>query len=209
MLAHHELQHRIGRDRRRAVEVFVEAERQPGVGRPRCRSLERRLVPDLERQLEPVKGTLDRRLRHLAVSLAGVTVAGGEERSVDRDRQQEPRAGDELLAVDVPPEARGGPVEWTPGSGGGMPRTPGKGRSSTSRPNWSTAYPASTCSFQLNITPSPTLTPSSSFSGVCQPPANVAPHVPTLTSSMRTSSVCPAFAPRTSIGPIRAWPSSS
>ncbi len=34
----------------------------------------------------------------------------------------------------LPPKRRGGVVEWTPGSGGGMPTTPRKGASSTERP---------------------------------------------------------------------------
>src|SRR5439155_20335656 len=43
----------------------------------------------------------------LAVALRGVAVAGREERAVERNRQEERRPGDELLAVDVPaPSAR-------------------------------------------------------------------------------------------------------
>ena len=41
----------------------------------------------------------------LAVALRGMPVACREERAVDRDRQVERRAGDELLAVDVPAPA--------------------------------------------------------------------------------------------------------
>ena len=52
-------------------------------------------------------------------------------------------------------------------------------------------------------------TPSRSLSGVLQPPACVTPQAPIRTSSIPTSSVCPARAPRTSTGPMSAWPASS
>ena len=55
----------------------------------------------------------------------------------------------------------------------------------------------------------PSPTPSRSLSGVDQPPACVTPPEPMRTSSISTASVCPARAPRTSIGPISACPASS
>ena len=77
----------------------------------------------------------DRRLdggaAHLAVALRACAVARGEERAVDRDRQVERRAGNELLAVDVAAAARAaGSVECAPASTGGMPITPRNGASS-------------------------------------------------------------------------------
>ena len=48
-----------------------------------------------------VRRALDRRAAHLAVALRRMPVARREERAVDRDRQVQRRARDELLAVDV------------------------------------------------------------------------------------------------------------
>ena len=44
---------------------------------------------------------------------------------------------------------------------------------------------------------------------LCGGSVSVTPHGPGTTSSICTVSVCPARAPRTSIGPASAWPSSS
>ena len=72
-----------------------------------------------------------------------------------------------------------------------MPITPRNGASVTVVPRSSVARPSAIV--QPNGVPSPNVTP--------QPPGR--------TSSMRTTSVCPARAPRTSTGPLSAWPASS
>ena len=59
------------------------------------------VVPQVEREHGPVDRALDRGARELAVALRRVAVAGREQGAVDGDRQEERRAGDELLAVDV------------------------------------------------------------------------------------------------------------
>jgi len=89
----------------------------------------------------------------------------------------------------LPPKRRGGAVECTPGSGGGMPITPRNGARVTVTPRSSVAVPPS--SVHWNGLPSP----------------NVTPHGPGVTSSIATTSVWPARAPRTSIGPFNACPS--
>ncbi len=89
----------------------------------------------------------------------------------------------------LPPLVRGGPVEWMPGSGGGMPITPRNGASETVLPRSSVAVP-----------------PSSVHGERASPCANVTPQSRGVTSSIETTSVCPARAPRTSIGPVSAWP---
>ena len=104
VLALEQVQHPVDGDPRRPAEVLVEAEREPGAVDPRDRPLERQVVAHVERDLR-LDRRLDRRARDLAVALRRVPVAGGEERAVDRDRQEERRAGDELLAVDVPAAA--------------------------------------------------------------------------------------------------------
>src|SRR5438309_12075221 len=101
MLATHQLEHVLGRERGRLVEVLVEAEGEPRLGCPGGGSCERRLVAELERQPHPLGRAFDCELRDLAVALARVAVAGREESTVDGDRPVEGRAGDELLAVDV------------------------------------------------------------------------------------------------------------
>ena len=53
----------------------------------------------------PARRTLDRRPGDLAVALRTVRVTDREERAVDRDREEQRRPGDELLAVDVPAPA--------------------------------------------------------------------------------------------------------
>ena len=102
VLATHELEHAVEGERRRLVEILVEAERQPGLRRPRDRVGEPKIVPHRERELRALDRRLDRELRDLAVTLGGVPVTRREERSVDGDREVERRSGDELLAVDVP-----------------------------------------------------------------------------------------------------------
>jgi hypothetical protein len=59
------------------------------------------VVPHAQGQLTALERALDRSRRDLAVALQRVAVAGREERAVDRDRQEEFRPGDELLAVEV------------------------------------------------------------------------------------------------------------
>ena len=67
------------RERGRLVEVLVEPERQPRLGRPRDRHSEREVVAHRERELRPLDRRLDRELRDLAVPLRGVAVAGREQ----------------------------------------------------------------------------------------------------------------------------------
>ena len=86
----------------------------------------------------------------------------------------------------LPPKRRGGIVECTPGSGGGIPITPRNGASATVTPRSSVA-----------------LSPSSAHRK-SSPCANVAPQERGVTSSICTTSVWPARAPRTSIGPVSA-----
>src|SRR5579864_4105088 len=100
-LALHQIEHRRQCVLGREIEVLVEPEREPrAVGaRDRRAQLE---VTQLEAQHRTFERALDRGARDLAVALRAVAVAGHDERAVDRDRQVERRAGDELLAVDVP-----------------------------------------------------------------------------------------------------------
>ncbi len=131
-LAAHELEERIDRDRRGLVEILVEAEREPCFRCPGDRRRQRQVVANGDREPCALDGSLDRELRDLAVTLRRVAVAGREECAVDGDGQEERRAGDELLAVDV---AAGG-SRWRrsngcPGSAGGMPMTPRNGRIAT------------------------------------------------------------------------------
>src|SRR5581483_5880224 len=100
VLAAHERAHPVHGLAGREPEVLVEAEREPRAVDPRAGPFERQ-VDEVERQL-CARRALDRGAGDLAVALRGVTVAGGEERALDGDRQVERRAGDELLAVDVP-----------------------------------------------------------------------------------------------------------
>ena len=178
---------------RGGVEILVEAEREPRVGGARDRRSEVEVVASVERQLRPLERALDRGARDLAVALRAVAVARGEQRAVDRDREVERRAGDEQLAVDVPAPAARRAVEWTPGSGGGMPITPRNG--ATARPSSPRARPVARSAVAKR--PSRTVVP----------PPNVTPQrAGVVTSSIATTSVCPARAPRTSIGPFSAWP---
>ena len=140
-------------------------------------------------ELRTFHGRLDRELRDLTVALSRVPVARRQERPVDRDREKERRSATSSLQSMLPPQERGGAVEWMPGSSGGMPMTPRNGRSKTRRPFWSTPRAASASSVQCNATFSPSCTPRRSLSGVCQPPASVTPHEPIRISSIRTSSV--------------------
>ena len=105
MLAGHQREHPVDGELGRVTQVLVEAEREPGAVDPRGRPLEREVAADVERDLRRDR-RLDRRTRDLAVPLTRMTIAGREERAVDRDRNEERRPADELLAVDV---AAGGP----------------------------------------------------------------------------------------------------
>src|SRR5262249_55437720 len=104
VLAPHELEHRVDRERRRLVEILVEAEREPRIRRPSDRRRELEIVSKRQAELDTVERALDRDLRHLAAPLPSVTVAGREERAVERHGQVEPGSLHELLAVDVPAE---------------------------------------------------------------------------------------------------------
>ncbi len=73
----------------------------------------------------------------------------------------------------LPPERRGGIVDQTPGSAGGIPITPRNGASSTLVPRSSLAVRKAVSIRQWNGSPSP----------------NVTPHGPGRTSSTRTASV--------------------
>jgi hypothetical protein len=84
-----------------------------------------------------------------------------------------------------PPQRRGGVVECSPGSGGGIPITPRNGAERTRR------------------SPSCHQSPSRDHVKV-SPSAHVRPQSRGITSSMRTTSVCPSRAPRTSTGPRSA-----
>ena len=81
--------------------MLVEAEREPRAVDPRDRPLERAGRRGGRASAAPSHG------HSIAVPETSpspwrrVAVAGGEERAVDRDRQEERRPGDELLAVDV------------------------------------------------------------------------------------------------------------
>ena len=210
VLAHHELEHPLDRERSRLVEILVEPEGQPGLGRPRDRPLEPQVVADRERELRPLDGASIASCETSPSPCAACPSPAERSAPLDGDRQVERRPGDELLAVDVPAARRGGAVEWMPGSSGGIPMTPRNGRerdlpcpsdrARRRRPRRASSR-ASTFS--------PSSTPRRSLSGVYQPPASVTPHVPMRTSSIRTSRVWPARAPRTSIGPMSACPASS
>src|SRR5262245_58059045 len=102
VLPRHQLDHRVGCRSRSLVEVLVEAEGDPRGRCPGDRGSEPVVVANREGQLGTLHGTLDGELRHLAVTLASVSVPGGEEGAVHGNRQVQLGAGDELLAVDVP-----------------------------------------------------------------------------------------------------------
>ena len=74
VLSPHEVEHCIGRDRSRLVEILVEAERQPGCRGPGDRGRQGQIVTDGQRELGPLDGALDRELRNLTIALTGVTV---------------------------------------------------------------------------------------------------------------------------------------
>src|SRR5438093_9865405 len=100
-LPFHQIEHSVERLDCGLIQVLVESE-----GEPRCRGQglrcdECEVVADGERQLYSLERTLDRHLPDFPVTLGRVTVARGEQRSLDGDREQEPRSFDELLAVEV------------------------------------------------------------------------------------------------------------
>ena len=160
---------------------------------PRDRPPERQVVAHVERHLRASIGH-SIAVPHTSPSpCSGVTVAGREERAVDRDRQVQRRPGDELLAVDVPAlRAAAGSSSARRADAAASRCTPRNGRRVTTCP-----VDARPC------------TPSSSQSIRCGGSVNVTPHGPGVTSSIWTTSVSPARAPRTSIGPASACPSSS
>ena len=111
-LPSHQREHAVERDLPRDGDVLVEAERDPGTLETRDGPLEHRVVLEVERQLGARRG-LDRGPGHLAVTLDGMAVAGGEQSALDRNREIERRARDELLAVHVaaPAARRPGAVD--------------------------------------------------------------------------------------------------
>ena len=111
----------------------------------RCRELQ--VVSNRQRELGPLDRALDRELRHLTVSLAAMAVAGREQRAVDRYRQVEGRARDELLAVDVPANRRGGSSRGRPARAAAC-RSRRETGGAHSRPSWSRPSPAAGSSVQ-------------------------------------------------------------
>ena len=140
----------------------------------------------------------------LAVALPRVAVAGREERAVDGDRQEERRAGDELGAVDVPalrPRRRG---RVTPALLGRRHADHAEERPQV---DLAAARPAHARTVEL-VDEEHGLAlrkPSRSLSG-SRSRRHREPVAADRTSSIRTASVCPARAPRTSIGPTSACP---
>ena len=175
-----------------AAEVLVESECEPRAVDARTRPLERQVVPHVERQLRPGR-TLDRRTADLAVALQRMPVAGGEERAVDRNGQIESRPGNELLAVDVP--TLGTRRDRRMNTVLDAVACPARRETAAASP-----------SARRGAAASRRRAPSRSL---CGGSVSVTPQDPGSTSSMRTASVCPARAPRTSIGPASACPSSS
>ena len=109
--------------------------------------------------------------------------------------------GTSSLQSMLPPERRGGWVEWRPGSSGGIPMTPMKGRRATVWPCWSLAVRASGSSFQ-SMRSLRSATPRRRVRSLS--PTKVVPHVPVLKSATRTSRTMPGSAPRTATGPHSA-----
>ena len=103
-LALHQVEHRLGGLLGGGVEILVETEREPGIRGSRDRRAKVAIL-EAERERRTLERALDRGSRHLAVALGAVAVARHHQRSVDRDREVQGRAGDELLAVDVPAPA--------------------------------------------------------------------------------------------------------
>src|SRR5438105_6078143 len=100
VLTLHQREEPVDGDHGGGVERVAEAESEPRALDPCGRPLERQVVTKVDRHLRPARA-LDRGAADLAVALRRVPVAGRETRTVERDRQEEGRAGDELLAVDV------------------------------------------------------------------------------------------------------------
>src|SRR5207245_2073563 len=100
-LALDQVEHRLDGELGGNVEIGVESKGEPCVRGPRHRHAEVEVVADVDRDLRRVERTLDRRARVLAVALRGVSIAGRQERTVIRNRQEERRPRDEQLAVDV------------------------------------------------------------------------------------------------------------
>src|SRR5689334_9912982 len=92
-LALHQVEHALRRVGSGDVEVLVEAERQPSVGDPGDRRAQLQVLAEVDRDLRAFERALDRRARYLAVALRRVAVADREQRTVDRHREIERRAG--------------------------------------------------------------------------------------------------------------------
>ena len=145
----------------------------------------------VQRQLR-ARRRLDRGPGHLAVALHRMPVPGGEERAVDRDREIERRPGHELLAVHVPAPA---------------PRRPGRVHARLGRRHAHHAEKRRELDLEAFATGRRRPRAPSESRGRAlrarRPRARDRP------PRSRTTSVWPAFAPRTRIGPASAWPSSS
>src|SRR6266568_3899537 len=101
----------------------------------------------------------------------------------------------------LPPTRRGGIVLCTPGSASATPITPQNGASGTCTPSSPRAQRPSDVS-QIRIYAS-----EKSSGSRPRPGENkVKPQSDGATSRISTTSVCPAVAPVTAIGPVNAWP---
>ena len=191
VLAAHQVEHPVDRDPRGAAECSSKPNVEPGAVDPGDRPLELEVVADVERQLR-----LDR---------------------APRSRYPRPRRHPAPRGRRRPRRAR---------------RRPG----SAGRASFRRRAPCSRCSRRSGAAESSSGCPARrrhpehaqegrqpdraarrrarrrprapSRSG-CGGSPNVTPHDPGTTSSIRTASVCPARAPRTSIGPASGWPVSS
>src|SRR5215210_4240984 len=84
------------------VEVGVEAEGDPSLRRQRTRRAQAETGVQHEREFDALEGTLYGRLAYFSVSLGRVSVPDREERTRDRDGEEQGTTGRKLLAVYVP-----------------------------------------------------------------------------------------------------------
>ena len=89
------------------VQVLVEAHRDPGFRRLDAREVERLALDDFHRDVEFLVGGLDRGEVDFAVALAGVRIAGPQQRARHMHRHIERGAGDEIADVHVAGEFAG------------------------------------------------------------------------------------------------------
>jgi hypothetical protein len=85
VLALHQIEHPLDRDPRRFLQVLVKAEGEPTSPCPRDGPLDRKVSADVDSDLR-FDRALDRGARDLTIALRRMTIASGEERTVDRDR---------------------------------------------------------------------------------------------------------------------------